>query len=479
MLQCTEIPGRTRLCKEASAMKIAVLNGSPKGDLSVTLQYARYIQKKFPQHELKVFNISQTIRHLESDEKAFQKAIDEVRVSDGVLWAFPLYFLMVPSQYKRFIELIWERGAQDAFKDKYTAVLSTSIHFFDHIAHNYVNAVCDDLGMKYVGSFSADMYDLLREKQRARLLPFAGHFFEAIEKRAPTSRNFKPLTHSKFEYAPGSAGQKVNAGNKKVLILTDGRGSETNLNRMIDRFRQSFSSEVEVVNLHDVDIKGGCLGCIQCGYDNTCVYQGKDGYIEFFNTKVKPADILVIAGTIKDRYLSSRWKMFFDRSFFNGHTPKWSGKQVGFIISGPLRQIPNLRQLLEAHAELGQANAVDFVTDEYEDSAQVDALLQGLAERLIRYADEDYVKPRTFLAVGGTKIFRDDIWGRLRFPFLADHRFYQKHGMYDFPQKDYRARAISALMILLTRVPPIRKDIYTKRIKTEMVKPFQKVVERE
>jgi hypothetical protein len=233
-----------------------------------------------------------------------------------------------------------------------------------------------------------------------------------------------------------------------------------------------------VINLHDVDIKGGCLGCIQCGYDNTCVYGDKDGFVEFYNTKVKATDVLVIAGAIKDRYLSSRWKMFFDRSFFNGHTPKWSGQQVGFIISGPLRQILNLRQLLEAHAELEQADAVDFVTDEYEDSAQVDALLQGLAERLIRYASEDYVKPRTFLAVGGWKLFRDDVWGRLRFPFLADHKYYQKHGVYDFPQKKYRARATNAVMILLTKVPSLRKDIYTRRIKTGMVKPLQDVVKK-
>jgi len=35
-------------------MKITVLNGSPKGDLSVTLQYVNFIQKKFPHHEFKI-----------------------------------------------------------------------------------------------------------------------------------------------------------------------------------------------------------------------------------------------------------------------------------------------------------------------------------------------------------------------------------------------------------------------------------------
>ena len=316
-------------------MKIVVLNGSPKGNLSVTLQYVLFIRKKFPQHELKVFNISQEIRKIETEQKAFQEIIDAVKSADGVLWAFPLYILLVHSNYKRFIELIWERGVESAFKGKYTAALSTSIHFFDHTAHNYINAICDDLDMRYVGSFSADMYDLLKEKEQVKLTLFARHFFEAIENRVPTSKNFMPVVHKKFGYTPGKVGNKIDVGSKKVLILTDSTDSGTNLGRMVQRFRDSFSSEVELVNLNDVNIKGGCLGCIQCGYDNTCAYQGKDGYIDFFNAKVKPADVLVFAGAIKDRYLSSRWKLYFDRSFFMGHAPKYTGKQMGFINSGP------------------------------------------------------------------------------------------------------------------------------------------------
>ena len=460
-------------------MKIIVLNGSPKGSISVTVQYVLFIQKKFPQHELKIINISQEIRKIEKDEKAFQGIIDDVGSSDGVLWAFPLYFQLVPSQYKRFIELIWERGAENALKNKYTAVLSTSIHFYDHTAQNYMNAICDDLDMKYAGSFSADMSDLLKEEERDNLILFAEHFFKAIENNIPTVKNFKPVTYAELKYIPGDVGSKVDIGSKKVVIVTDSEDGQTNLGRMIERFTKSFSNEVEVINLHDVDIKGGCLGCIQCGYDNSCSYGDKDGYMEFYNTKIKTADVLVLAGTIKDRYLSSRWKMFFDRSFFNGHAPTWTGKQLGFIISGPLSQVPNLRQILEAWVQIEQASLVDFITDEYEDSVQIDALLQGLAERVVKFADENYIKPATFLGVGGRKIFRDDIWGRLRFPFQADHKYYGKHGIYDFPQKDRKSRIANTMLILLTKIPKMRKEIYNKRIKAEMIKPLQKVVEKE
>jgi multimeric flavodoxin WrbA len=67
---------------------------------------------------------------------------------------------------------------------------------------------------------------------------------------------------------------------------------------------------------------------------------------------LKKADVIVFAGAIQDRYLSSRWKMFFDRSFFNNHSPYLVDKQIAFVISGPLGQISNLRQILEEYVEL-------------------------------------------------------------------------------------------------------------------------------
>ena len=459
-------------------MKITVLNGSPKGDLSATMQYVHFIQKKFPQHDLKIFNIAQQIKKIEKDEKAFQEIIDEVKSSQAVLWAFPLYVFLVSSQYKRFIELISEKGVKEAFQNRYTAVLTTSIHFFDHTAHNYMHAICDDLDMKYVGAFSADMYDLLKEKEREKLILFAGNFLEAIENRMLTSKSFGPLTHRKFDYIPGNSEKKIDDKGKKIVILTDSEGDQTSLVRMIDRFKRSFSDPVEMINLYNLDIKGGCLGCIRCGHENICIYQDKDGFVEFYNSKLKTADVLIFAGTIKDRYLSSKWKQFFDRGFFNTHTPSLIGKQIGFIISGPLSQIPNLRQILEAYTEWQQANLVDVITDEHGDSAEIDALLQNLAERLIQLAGEGYIKPSTFLGVGAMKIFRDDVWGRLRFPFQADHRFYKKHGIYDFPQKDYKARITNRILILLTKIPSMKKEIYTNRIKAEMIKPFQKILEK-
>ena len=92
-------------------MKIVVLNGSPKGNNSVTMQYVHFLQPRFPETEFRIFDVALKIKKLENDDRALQEVIANVADADAVLWAFPLYFLLVCSQYKRFIELIFEKNA--------------------------------------------------------------------------------------------------------------------------------------------------------------------------------------------------------------------------------------------------------------------------------------------------------------------------------------------------------------------------------
>jgi len=455
-------------------MKIAVLNGSPKGELSITLQYVRFIQKKYPQHEFRIIHTAQKIKTLERHELAFKEIRGEVKAADGILWSFPLYVFLVPSQYKRFVELIRERNAEGDFRGKYTAALSTSIHFFDHTAHNYMNAVCDDLGMKFAGFHSAEMQELLTETGREKLLLFAAHFLDTIEGGKPVSRTYAPLMTSEFVYEPGGVVKRIDPGARKVVVLTDLEDRHTNLGRMIERFCQSLTNGVEVINLHDIDIKGGCLGCCECALDNICVY--KDGFAAFYRDKIRQADILIFAGSVRDRYLSAKWKEFFDRAFFNGHVPSLAGKQMGFIISGPLRQLPNLRQILQAYTEIQQSNLVDFVTAEEENSPVIDSLLQAMAGRAVRFAGEGFVAPPTFLSVGGVKIFRDEIYGKLRFVFQADYKFYRRHKLFDFPQKDKKAKEMNRQMLALMKNPEMREAI-RKVMRTEMVRQYKEIVE--
>ena len=461
-------------------MKIIVLVGSPKGNQSITKHYVLYLQKKFPEHDFLFQNIAQQIKRIEKSDEAFQEIINEINSSDAIIWAFPLYVLVVHANYKRFIELIYERKAESAFKGKYALAISTSIHFYDHTANNYIQGICDDLDMHYFGRYSAGMADLMNDDKRENFLKYATQFFYSVEKKIPTSKCYPKIKYQSFEYLPEESNikKKVDPNGKKVLIVSDvEKGTKSlNLQKMIAKFKESFSDEIEEVNLQDLNIKVSCLGCLQCAYDNQCSYIGKDDFIEFYDSKVKKADILIYAGTIKDRYLSSRWKMFFDRSFYNTHIPVLMGKQIGFIISGPLLQIPNLREIFLGWNETTGVNSVDFVTDESQNSEEIDGLLHALAFKSIKLSEIGFINEQTMRGVCGKNIFRDDIWGGLRFPFRADYKFYKKHGFFDFPYKKRKTIFISKIMLFLSRSKGFRKEV-NRRMISQMIGPIKKIIE--
>ena len=68
-------------------------------------------------------------------------------------------------------------------------------------------------------------------------------------------------------------------------------------------------------------------------------------------------------------------------------------------------------------------------------------------------------------------MFRDEVWGRYRFVFQADHRYYKKRGFYDFPQKDWRTRVQNFWLMLRFSFPKTRRQV-RNTMTGFMVKPF-------
>lgn len=456
-------------------MRIVVLNGSPKGMLSVTVQYVRFLQKRFPQHAFTTFHVCQDLKKLESDQALWREVSEAVAAGDVILWATPVYVLLVPGPYKRFIELLVERGPQAPFRGKYAAILTTSVRFFDHTAHAYLHGISEDLGMQVAGAYSAEMHDLVEEAEQVRLTQFWGDVAKAAEAKAAIQRRFEPLRMDEFRYRPGPSPNRVQTGGRNIVIVTDGQEG-SNLQGMVAKLRECFADPVEVVNLHEIKMLGGCLGCIQCGLDNVCFYRDADDVFGIYQ-KLRAADIVIEAATITDRFLSARWKTLWDRGFFNNHIPILVGKQLGYLIEGPLRQLPQLQEVLEASSQLHQANLAGMVTDECRDSCELDGLLERFAGRLIACAKANYFQPPTFLGKAGHKILRDEIWASLRFVFPRDHEYYKRHGLYDFPRRSLKTRGGEFFLRLLLKFPRFRKE-FQGRIKAEMVKPLQKVVEK-
>ena len=74
-------------------MNILVINGSPKGKYSITLQTSNYLQILHPEHEFEVLNAGQSIKALEKD---FSSAIAAVKKADILLFSYPVYTFVAP-----------------------------------------------------------------------------------------------------------------------------------------------------------------------------------------------------------------------------------------------------------------------------------------------------------------------------------------------------------------------------------------------
>ena len=140
-------------------MKILIVNGSPRGRFSVTLQTCLYLEKRFPGHSFEYLNAGAGIQGFERD---MAPAAAAFRRAELVIFAYPVYTFLVPSQLHRFLELMKEQNV--AVRGQYVTQLTTSKHFFDVTAHRFVEENCRDMGMRVIRGLSADMDDLLTEK---------------------------------------------------------------------------------------------------------------------------------------------------------------------------------------------------------------------------------------------------------------------------------------------------------------------------
>jgi len=459
-------------------MKVVVLGGSPKGDQSVTMQYVKYLETGVPDIEWNVIQIASKIRAIEKEDGRFQSVIDEIASAGAILWAFPLYFMLVCSQYKRFIELVFERQAQAAFSGKYAASLSTSIHFYDHTAHNYIQAISDDLGMRFVDSYSANMHDLFNREGRAAVLAFGQKFETALKERFAYSKQFYPVSaEPRFTYTrpteviPAVDGQHAT----RITIVAD--RLDGNLAGMVARLEATLPQPVRVVELASVRTTGGCLGCLKCAPKNVCAYTGKDDFIETMRESLLPADTIVFAGTVVDRYFSWIWKRFFDRSFFNTHTPWLDGKRFAFLVAGPWSKLDNLREIMMAYVEMQHGEFLGSVSDECATAEELDSIIAGLGTRITTAVESGRqpVPAATFRGVAGLKLFRDEVYLGLRAVFKVDHRYYRTHGTYDFPHRRIGSWFAAAFLNLLTSIPAVQKKM-TSEMSRMMVLRYRKVV---
>lgn len=444
-------------------MKIAVINGSPKGKYSVTLQTVKYLGLIYPDHEFKVLNAGQRIKALEKD---FTEARELLVWADAVLFSYPVYTFLAPSQLHRFIELLKADGID--LCGKFATQISTSKHFYDITAHKYIEENSLDLGMKYVRGLSADMEDLLTEVGKNDAKKFFERFLWSVENDVYSVRTER-LPYTRNPASPKET-QAEKSEDKDVLILTDETDEGSNLSAMICRFRASLPYKTRVVNISEYPLSGGCLGCFRCAVSEKCVY--KDGFDKFLRENIQTADAIVYAFTVSDHSMGSRFKMYDDRNFCNGHRTVTVGMPVGYLISGNYSSEPNLRTVIEARAETGGNFLAGVATDEGDTDRSVDELGKSLDFAL----RTGHTAPKNFWGVGGMKIFRDLIY-EMRGMMRADHKFYKKTGIYDFPKRFSTRSVLMHLVGMLLGNEKLLSKMGNK-MNEGMLAPYEKMFKK-
>ena len=440
-------------------MKICVINGSPRGKNSVTLQTLLYLEKRFPAHEFDFLNVGAGIQSFERDMSG---AVEAIRSAELMLFSYPVYTFLVPSQLHRFIELMKHSGAD--FKDIYVSQISTSMHFYDITAQRFIEENCHDMGMRVIHGLSAGMEDLLNVQGQKDAEEFFRYVIYCVENDIYESA---PTVQPK---SPGEYAQTLSPGIKQegfdTVIVGDLREGDESLRAMIKDFTALYPYKTRFVNIGDFEFKGGCLGCFGCTATGKCVY--KDGFDSMLRNSIQNADATIYAFTIRDHSMGSRFKMFDDRQFCNGHRTVTEGRSVAYIINGDYEHEENLKTLLEARAQVGH----NFFAGAGYDIPS----MENTARRLAYALEHKYVQPRNFYGVGGMKIFRDLIW-MMRGLMKADHQFYKARGLYDFPQKRLgRMLAICLLGALMRNSKNSGK--MRERFNKGMMAPYEKVLAR-
>ena len=438
-------------------MNICVINGSPRGTYSTTVHTCLYLEKRYPGHRFEYLNAGTKINSYERD---MSEALQSIRRADLILFSYPVYTFIAPSQLHRFIAALKASG--EDISGKFATQITTSKHFYDVTAHRYIEDNCHDLGLKVIRGLSADMDDLTTEQGKKDAEDFFEYLLWCVEhdvyEAAPTA-----AARLLPDYVPSMPAEAKKDG-LEAVIVADLRPDDVRLAAMIADFEAAFPYRTRLVNIADYPFKGGCIGCFNCAGDGKCIY--KDGFDTFLREEIQTADAIVCAFTIRDHSMGPRFKMYDDRQFCNGHRTVTEGMPFGYIVSGDYGMEENLRTIIEARCEVGH----NFLSGVGSDAKTI----EHMTARLVYAMENRYVQPRNFYGVGGMKIFRDLIWV-MRGLMKADHDFYKKHGVYDFPHRQWPRMLAMCFLGSMVRNPKIKAKMGNK-MNEGMAAPYVKAV---
>lgn len=461
-------------------MRVLVFNGSPKGNLSVTLHSVLFLQNKYNEEQFEIINVGVKIKQFEKD---FSSIINSIQQADLILFAYPVYTFLVPYQLHRFFELLKKYCKENSLdlSDKFSTQISTSKHFYDTTAHQFIEDNCQDLNLKVLKGFSADMVDLLNIKGQNQL----NSYWEWIQFQVKNQFCLPHRNRLTHEARPKEVNlntdktfnESEKLDHKKIVIISDFEDQDHVLKQMIQYFQFRVPYKTNIINLREFPFKSGCLGCFKCASSGVCVIP--DQFDLFLNNEILNSDAIINAFSIKDHSMGSFFKLYEDRQFCNGHRTVSMGMPIGYLISGPYSQEFNLQTIIEARAQVGQQILTGIATDEISQN-DPQTILRNIDQlsKQLEYALEHKIRiPQNFYGVGGLKIFRDLIY-ETQGLMKEDYKFYKANGFFDFPHKNWKAIWLMKFLGFIMSNKKLQKK-YANQMNHYILKPYQTIIKKQ
>lgn len=447
-------------------MKIIVLNGSPKGSASVSYHHMLFLEKHFKNVQFEYVQVAKRIKTFERE--VLDQLVNQMIDSDLIVWLYPVYTFTVPYQMMSFINRLMKHSKAHLLKGKKVTQFSTSKHFYDITAYNYVKEICMTLEMNHLSGMTADMNEMLTEKGRYKMVAFFDQLSDSVDNHLDFA--MKPLSKVSLEDFDYHAFPEPDKSPSKILVVYNGEDYSTNVKNMINAFENLSKYQVHRFDISNTNIRGGCMGCLKCVFIGTCVY--RDEFEDIYQNKIMDADVLIYASDIENHYIHEDFKLIDDRAFYNGHRVNVSSKAIGYLLNGSLNHEPNLKQILEAKAEVGHMVYLTPVTT-YEENVLVQ--IKRLCHEVEYFIEKKPYPKNSFLEVGGMKVFRDLVY-EMRSMMIDDHVYYKKHKLYDYPKPRRFMHFFMTLGVKWIRHPKRFKKIAPK-LNDYMLTRYKKIIE--
>lgn len=254
-------------------VRILVVNGSPKGEFSLTLQHSLYMLGRVKDVEWRVLQVGFDLTDRQIAPNWLEKALAELAWSDAVLWNTPVYTMLVPWQLMRFFQLVKDAGRNDVFAGKYATSMITCFHYYDHLAEKWLRAMSEDRGMAFIEGRTADNTDMLKHQHRISMRFFMDQFVHACRNKLPVERIYQTLpTVPSPRFSPKTPATDAKPKQKglRTVLLTDEVHRDGNLSRMIDVFVDAYPHPVEIIDINAYPYEAACNGCLKCELVGDC-----------------------------------------------------------------------------------------------------------------------------------------------------------------------------------------------------------------